>query len=215
MGVYDQHLLPHVITLACGGAAMHRLRRELIPLARGRVLEVGLGPGYNLPYYDPARVTALVGLEPSTALLTRARGEATALAIPHELRAETLEEHPDAPAAFETIVFTYTLCTVPDAAAALAKARRLLAPGGQLLVCEHGQAPAGWVRTAQRLLQPPWGYLGGGCQLGRPVHQLLESAGFCTAALSTAFTSAFRPASYTTWGVAPASPRPSLGRCAP
>jgi SAM-dependent methyltransferase len=202
VGFYDDRLLPWVVTFACGGDSIARQRRTLIPRATGRVLEVGLGAGFNLPLYDAGRIEELVGLEPSAGLLARARRRAERLPFRVALELTTLEGYPDTGAAFDTVVFTYTLCSVGDAARVLAMARRLLRPDGRLLFCEHGRAPEAWVRRVQRALQPAWGYFGGNCQLGRDVPALLQQAGFVTGEMTVGYTSAFKPASYTYWGTA-------------
>jgi ubiquinone/menaquinone biosynthesis C-methylase UbiE len=152
-------------------------------VAVGRVLELGVGSGLNLPLYDPARVTGLVGVDPAEPMLARARPHLAELGFPVELRAAPAEDAGLAARSFDTVVVTYSLCTIPDAAAALVEARRALKPGGRLLFCEHGAAPDPGVARWQRRIEPVWKRLGGGCHLTRDVAALLDTAGWRIEAL--------------------------------
>lgn len=175
---YDRHLLPYLINLACGTGPIRQQRLKVVPLARGRVLEVGLGTGLNMPFYDKARVRSIVGVDPALRMhrLALRRIRASGLAVELlGLSAETLDA---ADASFDTVVSTYTLCTIPDPVSALREMRRVLVPGGKLLFSEHGRAPDPQVLRWQRRLQPYWSRFSGGCQLDRDIPALLSQAGF-------------------------------------
>ncbi len=178
MGFYNEYLLPHLIDLACGTAPISEQRAKIVPLASGRVLEVGMGSGHNLQFYDPGRVEFVWGLEPSHGM--RMRAEPKLARSPVEVHWLDLpgERIPLADDSVDTIVLTYTLCTIPDPGAALAQMRRVLKPEGRLLFCEHGAAPDAAVRRWQDRLNGSWRCMGGGCNLNRDVPQLLTKGGF-------------------------------------
>lgn len=177
-GWYDRHVLPHLIDLACGSKRIREQRDRVVPRAQGRVLEIGIGTGLNLPHYDPMRVTSIVGVDPSAQMhrLARRRLDRTSLRV--ELVALSAERLPLEDRSFDTVVCTFTLCTIPDPLAALKEMRRVLRPDGRLLYAEHGRSPDAAVRRWQSRLQPLWGRIAGGCQLGRDIEALLEAGGF-------------------------------------
>lgn len=199
--VWADHAMPLAVECVCAGRSIDRQRAKVVPLAAGRVLEVGVGTGLNLPHYDPDRVEEIVAVDPSEALLARARERARSVRTPvRVLRGSA--EHVDAPdAGFDTVVVTYTLCTVPDAARALAEIDRVLAPGGRLVISEHGLAPDRAPRAWQRRLDPVWSRLGGGCHLDRPMRALLERAGFGVVALEERYLPGPRWLNYHYFGV--------------
>lgn len=178
MSLYEDRILPHVINLACGNAVIQDLRREMVPLAEGRVLEVGMGPGLNIPFYDSSRVEMVWGLEPSEGMRRKAR--ANLARAPFEVRWLSLpgEEIPLDDDSADTVLLTFTLCTIPDWRSALAQMRRVLKPGGRLIFCEHGAAPDPGVRRWQDRVNPVWKKVCGGCNINRPMDRLLESSGF-------------------------------------
>jgi ubiquinone/menaquinone biosynthesis C-methylase UbiE len=180
MGLYSRHVLPRLVDRLCGDEAGSKLRAELVPEAVGRVLEVGFGTGLNLPWYVPGRVERLIALEPAEEMLARARARSEAAPFPVEALALEGERIPLPPGSVDTVVVTFTLCTIPDPAAALAGMRRVLRPGGRLLFCEHGRAPDAAVARWQRRVNPLWRRAFGGCHLDRDVPALLAAAGFRT-----------------------------------
>ena len=178
MNLYDQHVLPHLIDFACGMGAVMKTRAQIVPQAEGRVLEIGIGSGLNLSFYDPAKVSVIVGVDPSAAMQKLARQRAAQISIPVEMIALELGQIQAADASFDSIVCTFTLCTIPDPLAALQEMRRVLKPGGQFLFGEHGRAPDLKVRVWQDRLTPLWRPLAGGCHLNRDIPALLKAGGF-------------------------------------
>jgi ubiquinone/menaquinone biosynthesis C-methylase UbiE len=187
MGFYHDHILPHLIDCACSSPAIEAQRREVVPEARGRVLEVGTGSGLNLPLYDASRVDLVWALEPSAGM--RRRAAARVAGVPIEVRWLELpgEEIPLDDASVDTVLLTYTLCTIPDWRRALEQMRRVLRADGRLLFCEHGAAPDAGVRRWQDRLNPVWTRVAGGCNLNRPIDRYLEAAGFHIAQLEAGY----------------------------
>jgi len=179
-----------------------RQRTKLVPHARGRVLEVGIGSGLNLPFYDADRVTRVWGLDPSEELTARARDAAEDVPFDVELVTAGSEEIPFDAASFDTVVVTYTLCTIPEVVPALREMARVLKPDGRLLFCEHGVAPDADVRRWQERMNPIWRRLGGGCHLNRDVPDLIRRGGFEVTELETMYIPGWRPASFNYWGTA-------------
>ena len=198
---YERNVLPWLIDFACGMKSVGEQRKKVIPQARGRVLEIGLGTGLNLPFYDAGRVVELVGVEPSLTMHHLAMRRSRAAGIPVELVGIGAERLPLADHVFETVVSTYTLCTIPDPVLALRELRRVLAPGGRLLFSEHGRAPDESVRKWQTRIQPVWGKFSGGCHLGRDIPAILKEAGF-DAQVESMYIPGPRIASYHYWGEA-------------
>lgn len=158
---YDRHLLPHILDLACATKPIRKQREKVIPLATGRVLEVGIGTGLNLPFYDRSRVKTIVGVDPGLSMHRLALQRSQQAGIAVQLVGLSAEKLAIADASFDTVVSTYTLCTIPDPLAALKEMRRVLAPGGRLLFSEHGRAPDAGVARWQTRLQPYWGKIAG------------------------------------------------------
>lgn len=201
MGWYSRHILPHLLDCACGIRPVQEQRRKVIPAARGDVLEVGIGTGLNVPFYDATRVRRVVGVDPSLELHALARRRIDRAGLPVELVGLSAERLPLGAATFDTVVCTYTLCSIADPAAALAEMRRVLRPGGRLLFSEHGLAPDEAVRRWQHRLQPFWSPLAGGCKLTVNVPQLLQAAGF-DARIESAYLPGPRFLGYHYWGEA-------------
>jgi ubiquinone/menaquinone biosynthesis C-methylase UbiE len=202
---YERHLLPWLTDLACGIGPVRRQREKVVPLARGRVLEVGIGTGLNLAHYDKAGIAAVIGLDPGLEMLRRARRRARRSGIELELIGQSAERMPFRDASFDTVLVTYTLCSIAEPLAALAEMRRVLKPAGRLLFCEHGLAPEPSVRRWQMRLAPLWSRLAGGCRLDRDVPALLRAAGFRTDDLQSAYLPGPRVLAYHYWGTAPAA----------
>ncbi len=175
---YARRVFPFLLDRACGVPAVEALRRRVVPEARGRVIEIGLGTGRNLPHYDATKVTEVVGVDPAGGMLKRAEARALAAAFPVSLRQLSGEALPFEQDEADSVVCTFSLCTIPDPAAALAEMRRVLKPGGRLLFAEHGASPDPGVRRWQDRLNGLWGRVAGGCNINRPIFTLLSDAGF-------------------------------------
>lgn len=178
MKFYDEKILPHLIDFACGMGQVMKTRAQVVPKASGRVLEIGIGTGLNLGFYDAEKVSTIVGVDPAAQMQGLARQRAAAIGIPVEMIALELGQIQAADASFDSIVCTFTLCTIPDPLAALQEMRRVLKPGGQFLFAEHGRAPDLKVRVWQDRLTPLWRPLAGGCHLNRDIPALLKAGGF-------------------------------------
>ena len=177
-------------------------RRKVVPQARGDVLEIGIGSGLNLPHYSRTQVRKVWGLEPSAELRAKAAKIAATTEIPVGFLEASSEAIPLDDNMVDTVLVTYTLCTIPDVAHALQQMRRVLRPDGQLIFCEHGQAPDPSVRRWQNRLDPIWERFSGGCHLNRPIDALIKTAGFEIVALDTGYISAPKFATYNYWGTA-------------
>lgn len=195
MSWYEDHILPHLINLAMRNRQLLPYRRRVLSSAQGRVLEIGIGSGLNLPLYS-ARTHEIVGLEPASRLIEIARRSGSRPAAPTTFIEGSAEAMPLDDASFDTVVTTWTLCSIPDAPAALRETRRVLKPDGQLLFVEHGQSPDERVRKWQDRLTPSWRCIGGGCHLNRPIQQLIESAGFSITQLDTGYAQGPKPMTF-------------------
>jgi SAM-dependent methyltransferase len=175
---WDQHIMPRLIGCACSQPPIMKHRALVVPNASGHVLELGAGGGINASFYDPARVSSLTGIDPSPPLLDRANAAWANGALRADIRAGVAEDLPFGEGQFDTVVTTFTLCSVSDPAKALSEARRVLKPGGQLLFLEHGSAPDPGPQRWQRRLEPLWKRMAGGCHLTRPVADAIDASGF-------------------------------------
>lgn len=178
MSFYDTHVLPHLIGFACATPQIMKQRLKIVPAAEGRVLEVGFGSGTNLSFYDPVKVERLFALEPSEGMRRKAARAIAESPLDIEWLSLPGEQIPLDDASVDTVVLTYTACTIPDAGAALAQMRRVLKPGGLLLFSEHGAAPDPGVAAWQRRIEPVWKPIAGGCHLTRDPVAMIEAAGF-------------------------------------
>jgi ubiquinone/menaquinone biosynthesis C-methylase UbiE len=160
-------------------------RRLVVPDARGDVLEIGVGTGLNLALYDPAAVRRIVGVEPDPHMLRRARAKAAALGTPVELHEACAERLPFRAEQFDTAVVTWSLCTIPDAARALAEVRRVLKPRGRLLFIEHARSIQPALARVQEWMTPLWMRLTGGCHLDRPAVDLVRDSGLSVTAVAS------------------------------
>ncbi|HYQ16415.1 MAG TPA: class I SAM-dependent methyltransferase [Polyangiaceae bacterium] len=183
MGWYERWILPRVLDTACGMKLVGEQRAKVVSAARGVVLEPGIGGGLNLPFYRAGAISKLVGVDPSIELGNLARKRSASVGFPVELCSQSAELDVVPPGSVDTVVFTYTLCTVPDPARVLAAAHRALKPDGALLFCEHARAPDADVQGFQRRIEPVWKALAGGCHLTRDAAQHIRDAGFDIEAL--------------------------------
>jgi ubiquinone/menaquinone biosynthesis C-methylase UbiE len=200
-GFYERWVLPSLIDLAMRNKEVTRIRGETIPRAAGRVLEIGAGSGLNLRHYG-AQVQQLHALDPSTRLLQMARKKHPAAAFPIEFLEASAENIPLDSHSIDTVVSTWTLCSVPHVLRALREARRVLKPGGRLLFAEHGWAPDPGVQAWQRRLDPLWSRIAGGCHLDRRMDELIRAAGFHIVQLKNEYLKGPRSMTYTYAGEA-------------
>lgn len=184
MGFYRRQVVPRLIELAMRQKELRPLRERVLCAAEGRVLEIGAGSGLNLPLY-PASIRSVIGLEPASPLLHLAAQRSRTSSAPVALVQGSAEALPLDDRSIDTVVTTWTLCTIPDVVRALAEIRRVFCPGGVLLFVEHGLAPEPNVRRWQDRLDPPWSRFAGGCHLNRPIDKLIRDAGFQLDSLRT------------------------------
>lgn len=201
MTLYRDRILPHLIHFVMQKRDLAAYRSRVVAPAHGRVLEIGIGSGLNLPFYGTA-VCEVVGLDPSAALLARARVAAGRVPARVDLLEARAERIPLNDGSIDTIVMTWTLCSVADPAGALGEMRRVLKPAGRLLFVEHGRAPDAGVRAWQNRLTPLWKRAAGGCHLNRPIPDLIHAAGFQTDSLDTAYMRGPKFATFMYEGVA-------------
>ncbi len=195
MGFYQDRIVPHLINLAMRNRQLLPYRERVISAAQGRVLEIGIGSGMNIPLYRP-QTRELLGLEPAPRLVSMAQQAAKAAARPVVLIEGTGEAIPLDDASVDTVISTWTLCSIPDAARALREMRRVLKPSGRMLFVEHGLAPEPGVQRWQNWLTPAWKRLGGGCHLNRPIRRLIEGAGFHIERLDTGYLAGRNPMTF-------------------
>lgn len=203
MNFYEKYCLPHVLNCACSLKPIVRLRQKVVPLAEGKVLEVGMGGALNLPFYDPEKVDLVWGLEPSEWMRRLARKNLQRTSIDVRWLALPAGEIPLEDESVDTVLLTFTLCTIPDWHAALQQMGRVLKPEGKLLFCEHGAAPDEKVRNWQARLTPCWKRIAGGCHLDRPIPEYIEEAGFTIARMETGYSPGVpKIAGFNYWGAA-------------
>lgn len=185
MGFYGDHIVPRLIAFAMRNPELAAYRQRVVPSARGRVLEIGIGSGLNLPLYGPG-VTEVIGLDPSPKLIAMAAERASTLR-PVTFLESSAEAIPLDTGSVDTVLTTWTMCSIPNAFSALAEMRRVLKAGGDLLFVEHGRAPDVSVAWWQDRLDPVWRPFAGGCHLNRPIAEIIAEAGFRFVDLKTGY----------------------------
>ena len=178
MSFYEDRILPHIIDCACSMGQLMKLRSQVVPHARGRVLEVGMGSALNLEFYNPDQVEMVYGLEPSGGMRRKAQPNLARSPVKVEWLDLPGEKIPLEDHSVDTVLLTFTLCTIPDWHAALQQMKRVLKPGGELLFLEHGESPHDSTRKWQHRVTPGWKKLAGGCHLNRNIADLIRQAGF-------------------------------------
>jgi ubiquinone/menaquinone biosynthesis C-methylase UbiE len=202
MSFYGERILPHLVNLACGTKPTRKQREKIVPRAYGDVLEIGFGGGLNLPYYDRDAVRKVFGLEPSEGMRKSAADNIAASDLDVELIDLPGEEIPLDDNSVDSVLVTYTLCSIEDTLAALQGMRRVLKPRGHLFFCEHGKAPDADVQRWQRRLNPGWRFVSGGCNMDRDIPSLLEEGGFEIEDDNRMYIPGIRTLSYNFWGSA-------------
>jgi ubiquinone/menaquinone biosynthesis C-methylase UbiE len=201
VNVYEKYVLPRLIDWAGSKKIATAERRKFIPLASGTVLEVGIGSGLNLPFYGP-QVQRLYALDPSRELWKLARQRVREAPFPVEFLAASAEHIPLEDMSVDTVVTTWTLCTIPNPLKALTDMRRVLKPEGRLIFVEHGRSPDPGVLAWQNRLTPVWKRIGGGCHLNRPVDDLIADAGFDITQIERGYSRGPKPMTYLYKGLA-------------
>ena len=178
MSLYEKYVLPKFLNCACGSKPVARQREKVVPLAEGRVLEIGIGSGLNLPFYDKTKVDEIWGLDPSEELSEMARTVATHEGMKVNFISSGAEEIPLPDNHFDSVVITYTMCTIPEVIRANTEIRRVLKEQGKMIFCEHGVAPDDNIRKWQKRINPFWGKIAGGCNINRNIPSLIQESGF-------------------------------------
>lgn len=200
---YDDHVMPRIVKCGCANPAIAERRAKVVPLASGRVFEIGCGGGMNQPFYDREKVTGFAGIDPSGKLLDYAREQIALKGWKADIRQGVGEDIPFDDESFDTVVATYTLCSVQDEAQVLRELRRILKPGGKFLFLEHGLAPDEKIRKWQYRIEPTWKVLMGGCHLSRPICSAIEKAGFDVSPMDQGYMPKMpKFASWMEWGEA-------------
>jgi SAM-dependent methyltransferase len=202
MSFYRNRVYPHIVSVLGNPKPIQRTRQQIVPSAQGTVLEVGVGPGVNFEYYDPAKVDKLYALEPNQGMVERENQSRRT-----ELSVEFLdlpgERIPLPEASVDTVVSTFTLCTIPGVGDAIRGIRRVLKPGGQFLFFEHGLSPDIRVRRWQERTEPLFQWAFEGCHVTRDIPALIKAGGFRVERLGTGYLARFpKSGSYYFWGIA-------------
>ena len=178
MSLYEKYVLPKFLNCACGSKPVARQREKVVPLAEGRVLEIGIGSGLNLPFYDKSKVDEIWGLDPSEELSEMARTVATQEGMKVNFISSGAEDIPLPDDHFDSVLITYTMCTIPEVIRANTEIRRVLKDQGKMIFCEHGVAPDDNIRKWQKRINPFWGKIAGGCNINRNIPLLIQESGF-------------------------------------
>jgi ubiquinone/menaquinone biosynthesis C-methylase UbiE len=178
MSLYEKYVLPKFLNCACGSKPVARQREKVVPLAEGKVLEIGIGSGLNLPFYDKTKVDEIWGLDPSEELSEIARAVAIQEGMEVNFISSGAEEIPLPDDHFDSVLITYTMCTIPEVIRANTEIRRVLKNQGKMIFCEHGAAPDDNVRKWQKRINPFWGKIAGGCNIDRNIPSLIQDSGF-------------------------------------
>jgi len=202
MGFYNRHFMPRLIDFACGLSQINKQRQKVVPLAEGVVIEVGIGSGLNLPHYDPGKVEKIIGIDPDDHMWKRSAKRRAQTHIPVERIGLSGEQIPLEDKTADTVLVTYSLCTIPDPVSAMQEMRRILKPGGRMLFLEHGEAPDAGVQRWQRRIDPAWRKLAGGCHSGRPIPKLIEQAGWRIDRMEQDYVPGPKVLAYNYWGAA-------------
>lgn len=204
MGIYGKYILPKVIDWTCKQRSNMKQREKIVPVAFGDVLEIGIGSGLNLKYYDQAKISSVTGIDPSEKMWNENKVNLGEIPFEFNFIPASAENIPTGGNQFDSILVTYSLCTIQDLSMAFEEFRRVIRPGGILAFCEHGIAPEKRIQKTQNFINPLWKYLGGGCNLNRDIPNIIEGNGFRINRLDTMYIPGWKPASFNYWGTASA-----------
>ena len=203
MSFYDKYILPKVLNCTCASKPIRYQRDKIVPLAEGVVLDVGIGSGLNVPFYNKSKINYLYGLDPSKELLDIAKSIAKENQLEVDFLQCSAESIPLPDKSIDTVLITYTMCTIPDVALSNSEIMRVLKDDGKLLFCEHGLAPDKNIAKWQKRINPLWGKIAGGCNLNRDIPKLISSSGFKISNMEEMYLpSTPKFAGYNYWGVA-------------
>lgn len=203
MSFYNKYILPKVLNCACASKPINYQRDKIVPLAEGVVLDIGIGSGLNIPFYNKTKIKQLYGLDPSKELLDIAKSVAKKENLEIEFLECGAESIPLLDKSIDTVLITYTMCTIPDVALSNSEIIRVLKDDGKLLFCEHGLAPDKNIAKWQKRINPLWSKIAGGCNLNRDIPNLISSSGFKISNMEEMYLpSTPKFAGYNYWGVA-------------
>lgn len=200
MGFYNRHILPRMLDASCSLKPITYQRKKIVPHAEGIVLEIGIGSGLNLPFYNPDTVIKIIGVDPDDHIWKRSAKRRAACPIEIERIGLSGEEIPLKNNLADTVVVTYSLCTIPDPVKALGEMKRILKPGGSILFSEHGKAPDAKIHKWQNRIDPFWGKIAGGCHSGRDIPDIFRQAGLKFESLEEMYIPGPKVLSYNYWG---------------
>ena len=202
MNLYNKYILPKFLNCACGSKPINYQRQKVVPLAKGKVLDIGIGSGLNIPFYNSDKIDIVIGIDPSHELIELAKELANDSKASIELVIGSAESIPYPDNFFDTVLVTYTMCTIPNVAIANKEMWRVLKDDGRLIFCEHGLAPDKKISKWQNRIDPFWGKIAGGCHLNRDIQKLITDAGFSFESLDKMYIpSTPKFAGYNYWGV--------------
>jgi ubiquinone/menaquinone biosynthesis C-methylase UbiE len=203
MPFYKDHVYPHLVSALGNPKPIRDIRQRMVPLAEGRVLEIGVGPGVNFAHYDPAKVTKVYALEPNPGMIRMGEQQRRRTKLDIEFLDLPGERIPLADGSVDTVVSTFTLCTIPGVVEAIRGVGRVLKPGGQFIFFEHGLSPDAQVRRWQERTEPLFRWAFEGCHVTRHIPSLIKEAGFKITQIDTAYLAPFlKSGSYCFWGIA-------------
>ena len=203
INLYDKYILPHLLNCSCNTKPFISQREKVIPLAKGNVLEVGIGSGLNLPFYKKDRIKEIWGLDPSGNLLLMAKKKAKAENMNIQLLNASAESIDFEDNYFDTVIITYTLCSIMDVEQALSEIKRVMKTDGGLIFCEHGASPEQKIFEWQNRLNNIWSKISGGCNMNKKIPSILESSGFIISQLKTMYLPKTpKILGYNYWGIA-------------
>jgi len=207
MPFYKDHVYPHLVTVLGNPKPIQKIRQRLLPFAQGTVLEIGVGPGVNFPHYDQLKVSRIYALEPNPGMIRRAEEQRRRTKLDIEFLDLPGERIPLADGSVDTVVSTFTLCTIPGVVEAIRGIRRVLKSGGKFIFFEHGLAPDPPVRLWQERTEPLFQWAFEGCHVTRDIPSLIKEGGFDIERMDTGYMAPFpKCGTYCFWGVARPKP---------
>jgi len=201
--LYDKFVLPKLLDVCCSTKPINYHRNKIVPNAKGDILEVGIGSGLNIPYYDPKKINKIIGLDPSEELNEMAKENAAKSDINIDILIAGAEEIPLPSNSIDTVLITYTLCTIPNLADSLKEIKRVMKNDAEMIFCEHGIAPDLRIQNWQNKINPLWGKLFGGCNINRDIPKILVNSEFKIQTLEQMYLpSTPKIVGYNYWGLA-------------